>query len=174
MCQHSLCYVYKLLNFYSHNWSTSIQYLVRNMVTTWHAKYNFYNCMSIHTVTTKYYSASFCLFCNVTKNKAHCYLVFCVVRPIPLSFLYWLIKFLSLLASFNSFSPVLLFTTLLDCIKFIRCVLVRLSSDIPASRKAAGYLGHMAKKACSRSFPTLVNFGVKRDRWAVQSHSIQF
>ena len=34
--------------------------------------------------------------------------------------------------------------------QFIKCVLVGLSSYIPASRKAAGYLGHMARKGCSR------------------------
>ena len=34
--------------------------------------------------------------------------------------------------------------------QFIRCILMCLSSDIPATRKAAGFVGHNARKACSR------------------------
>ena len=34
--------------------------------------------------------------------------------------------------------------------QFIKCALVGLSSDIPATRKAAGFVGHTASKACSR------------------------
>lgn len=34
--------------------------------------------------------------------------------------------------------------------QFIKCVLMGLSSDIPATRKAAGFVGHNASKTCSR------------------------
>ena len=65
--------------------------------------------------------------------------------------------------------------------QFIRCVLVGLSSDIPASRKAAGYLGHMARKGCSRclkEFPKVgdsTNYsGFERDVWPLRSHAVQY
>lgn len=34
--------------------------------------------------------------------------------------------------------------------QFVKCVVMCLSSDIPATRKAAGFVGHNAMKACSR------------------------
>ena len=65
--------------------------------------------------------------------------------------------------------------------QFIRCVLVGLSSDIPASRKAAGYLGHMAKRACSRCLKEFVKVGdntnysgYERETWPLRIHSIQY
>ena len=50
------------------------------------------------------------------------------------------------------------------------------SSDIPATRKAAGLLGHSANKVCSRclkSFPKvddmLICSGFERDSWPVRT-----
>ena len=60
--------------------------------------------------------------------------------------------------------------------QFVRCVLMCLSSDIPATRKAAGFLGHNANKACSRclkSFPkvgdSLDCSGFERESWPVRT-----
>lgn len=38
--------------------------------------------------------------------------------------------------------------------QFVKCAMVCLSSDIPATRKAAGFVGHNATKACSRCLKT--------------------
>ena len=61
--------------------------------------------------------------------------------------------------------------------QFIRCVLMCLSSDIPATRKAAGFLGHKALKACSRclkSFPRVDDSidcsGFDRDSWPLRTN----
>lgn len=62
--------------------------------------------------------------------------------------------------------------------QFVRCVLVCQSSDIPATRKAAGFLGHKANKACSRClkpFPkvgdSLDCSGFDRDSWPKRTNA---
>ena len=54
-----------------------------------------------------------------------------------------------------------------------------LSSDIPATRKVAGFVGHNANKACSRylkPFPRVGDHadcsGLDRDTWPKRSHAI--
>ena len=61
--------------------------------------------------------------------------------------------------------------------QFIKCALIGLSSDIPATRKAAGFVGHTASKACSRClkhFPkvgeTIDCPGFDRDSWPKRTH----
>lgn len=63
--------------------------------------------------------------------------------------------------------------------QFVKCALVCLSSDIPATRKAAGFVGHNATKACSRclkSFPRIGDHtdcsGFNRSSWPVRTHAI--
>ena len=63
--------------------------------------------------------------------------------------------------------------------QFLRCVLMCQSSDIPATRKAAGFLGHHANKGCSRclkSFPkvgdSLDYSGFERHRWPKRTNFI--
>ena len=63
--------------------------------------------------------------------------------------------------------------------QLIKCVIAGLSSDIPATRKAAGFVGHNATKACSRclkNFPKVgdhVYFcGFDRETWDLRSHDI--
>lgn len=63
--------------------------------------------------------------------------------------------------------------------QFVKCVVVCLSSDIPATRKAAGFVGHNALKACSRclkSFPRVGDHtdcsGFERSSWPVRNHAI--
>ena len=62
--------------------------------------------------------------------------------------------------------------------QFIRCVVACLSSDIPATRKVAGFVGHNATKACSRclkTFPrvndSLICSGFDRSSWPPRDHS---
>ena len=43
--------------------------------------------------------------------------------------------------------------------QLVRCVLVCQSSDIPATRKATGFLGHKANKVCSRCLKTFPKVG---------------
>ena len=64
--------------------------------------------------------------------------------------------------------------------QFIRCVLVGLSSDIPASRKVAGFTGHSSTKACSRCLKSFHKVGDKidysgfeRDSWPLRNHFVQ-
>lgn len=64
-------------------------------------------------------------------------------------------------------------------IQFITCVLIGLSSDILATRKAGGFVGHNATKACSRCLKDFhrVNdhvdcSGFNRDSWIRRSHSL--
>lgn len=61
--------------------------------------------------------------------------------------------------------------------KLIKCVMVGLSSDIPATRKAAGFVGHNATKACSRCLKTFPRVGdhvdcsgFDRETWEPRSH----
>ena len=61
--------------------------------------------------------------------------------------------------------------------QFLKCYVVCLSADIPATRKAAGFVGHHAQKACSRclkSFQkvndTLICGGFNRDSWKKRDH----
>lgn len=63
--------------------------------------------------------------------------------------------------------------------QFIRCILMCLSSDIPATRKAAGFVGHNAKKACSRclkNFERVDNHltcgGFDRSTWPQRTHAV--
>lgn len=63
--------------------------------------------------------------------------------------------------------------------QFVKCAMVCLSSDIPATRKAAGFVGHNATKACSRclkSFPRIADrtdcSGFNRSSWPVRTHVI--
>ena len=63
--------------------------------------------------------------------------------------------------------------------QFVRCVVIGLSSDIPATRKAAGFLGHSASKGCSRClkhFPKVsdrMNFsGFDRESWPPRTHAM--
>lgn len=52
-----------------------------------------------------------------------------------------------------------------DGVKTIRAALLCTASDIPATRKLCGFVGHGALKGCSRclkSFPT-TEFGTKPD-----------
>lgn len=62
--------------------------------------------------------------------------------------------------------------------QFVKCVVVCLSSDIPATRKAAGFVGHNGKKACSRclkNFPRVNDHmdcsGFDRAMWPPRTHS---
>ena len=62
--------------------------------------------------------------------------------------------------------------------QFIKCVIVCLSSDIPATRKAAGFIGHNALRACSRClkrFPRVNDrtdcSGFDRESWIPRTHS---
>ena len=63
--------------------------------------------------------------------------------------------------------------------QFVRCVIACLSSDIPATRKVAGFVGHNARKACSRCLKTFPRVGdhtdcsgFDRDTWPKRSHAI--
>lgn len=63
--------------------------------------------------------------------------------------------------------------------QFIRCVVAGISSDIPATRKAAGFVGHNATKACSRclkEFPRINDrsdcTGFERELWPPRTHAI--
>ena len=63
--------------------------------------------------------------------------------------------------------------------QFVKCVLMCLASNIPATRKAAGFVGHGAAKACSRclkEFPRVNDrtdcSGFNRDLWPPRTHSI--
>ena len=47
--------------------------------------------------------------------------------------------------------------------KFVHCVLICQSSGIPAMRKAAGFLGHKANKACSRCLKPFPKVGDSLD-----------
>lgn len=65
--------------------------------------------------------------------------------------------------------------------QLIKCVMVGLSSDIPATRKAAGFVGHNATKACSRcfkSFPKIgdrvIFSGFERETWEPRSHESHY
>ena len=58
-------------------------------------------------------------------------------------------------------------------------MVVCLSSDIPATRKVAGFVGHNARKACSRClkpFPRIGDHtdcsGFDRDTWPKCSHAV--
>ena len=62
-------------------------------------------------------------------------------------------------------------------IQFVKCAVVCLSSDIPATRKAAGFVGHNATKACSRCLKTFSRIGdhmdcsgFNRSSWPVRTH----
>ena len=62
--------------------------------------------------------------------------------------------------------------------QFIKCVLIGLSSDIPATRKAAGFVGHNATKAysrCLKDFPKVGDSidcsGFDRDSWPKRTHT---
>ena len=62
--------------------------------------------------------------------------------------------------------------------QFIKCAMVGLASDIPATRKAAGFVGHNAIKGCSRclkSFPKVVDHtdyaGFDREKWTLRTHA---
>lgn len=61
----------------------------------------------------------------------------------------------------------------------MQCVVTCLSSDIPATRKVAGFVGHNARKACSRclkTFPRVGDhtdcLGFDRDTWPKRNHTI--
>ena len=61
--------------------------------------------------------------------------------------------------------------------QYIKCVVIGLSSDIPATLKAAGFVGHIAKKACSRclkDFPRINDHtdcsGYEREKWPPRTH----
>ena len=63
--------------------------------------------------------------------------------------------------------------------QFIRCILMCLSSDIPATRKAAGFVGHNARKACSRCLKNfervddhLICGGFDRSTWPQRTHVV--
>ena len=63
--------------------------------------------------------------------------------------------------------------------QFVKCAIVGLSSDIPATRKAAGFVGHSAKKACSRclkDFPRIGDHmdcsGFNRSSWPTRTHTV--
>jgi len=63
--------------------------------------------------------------------------------------------------------------------QFVKCVVMCLSSDIPATRKAAGFVGHNAVKACSRclkNFPRVNDHtdcsGFNRELWPPRTYSI--
>ena len=62
--------------------------------------------------------------------------------------------------------------------QFIKCLMIGLASDIPATRKTAGFVGHNATKACSRclkSFPKVDNHtdysGFDRENWELRTHT---
>ena len=63
--------------------------------------------------------------------------------------------------------------------QFVKCAIAGLSSDIPATRKAAGFVGHGAKKACSRclkDFPRIGDHidcsGFNRSSWPIRTHAV--
>lgn len=64
--------------------------------------------------------------------------------------------------------------------QFLRGVLLCFSSDVPATRKAAGFVGHNATKGCSRclkSFPTssenITDYsGYDRDSWVQRTNTL--
>ena len=62
--------------------------------------------------------------------------------------------------------------------QFIKCMLIGISSDIPSTRKAGGFVGHNASKACSRylkHFPKIGDkidcSGFDRDSWPKRTHT---
>lgn len=62
--------------------------------------------------------------------------------------------------------------------QFVKCVVLCLSSDIPATRKAAGFVGHNAKKACSHCLKNVPRVndhmdcsGFDRAMWPPRTHS---
>ena len=62
--------------------------------------------------------------------------------------------------------------------QFLKCAMVGLASDIPATRKAAGFVGHNAIKGCSRclkSFPKVGDHtdyaGFDREKWTLRTHA---
>ena len=60
--------------------------------------------------------------------------------------------------------------------QFVRCVVVCLSSDIPATRKVAGFVGHNACSRCLKPFPRIGDHtdysGFDRDTWPKRSHAV--
>ena len=62
--------------------------------------------------------------------------------------------------------------------QFVKCLMVGLSSDIPATRKAGGFVGHKATKACSRCLKDFHRIndhvdcsGFDRDSWITRSYA---
>ena len=62
--------------------------------------------------------------------------------------------------------------------QFLKCAMVGLASDIPATRKEAGFVGHNAIKGCSRclkSFPKVGDYadyaGFDREKWTLRTHA---
>ena len=62
--------------------------------------------------------------------------------------------------------------------QFVQCIVACLSSDIPATRKVAGFVGHNATKACSRCLKTFPRIGDRtdcsgfdRESWPIRDHA---
>ena len=62
--------------------------------------------------------------------------------------------------------------------QFLKCAVVGLASDIPATRKAAGFVGHNAIKVCSQCLKSVPKVGdhtdyagFDKEKWTLRTHA---